>query len=389
MINLAVFFGSRSVEHEVSIITALQTILTLKENNNLNIQPIYIDKTGDWYTGDNLLEIDNFKNIKKVIANSQKINFVRENGKTYIVKSPLPTLRKGIISQVDMAFPIIHGSYGEDGSLQGFFEHMQIPYIGSSVLASATTMDKIITKLILKSSGVNVVDSVWFSADEWLNDSNKCIKLVEDNLDYPLIIKPSDIGSSIGVKVVKSKKEVEDAVNFVRKFSNRILAEKMIQNMREINISVLGDSEEVELSVCEEPISDDEFLTFDNKYNSNGSSTKGMSSAKREIPAKLTETEKNTIETMAKESFRALNLSGLCRIDFIMDTKEKKIYVNEFNTIPGSLAFYLWEATNKSFLEVLNTLIKLSSKKERNEAMLIRTNKSNILSGVKLGGLKK
>ena len=383
MITIGVFFGARSVEHEVSIITAIQTMETLREE--FNIVPIYINKNGDFYTGENLFNIDNFKNLKKIMSESQKVNIINEGGDVILIRSPLSRLKPNKLFTIDIAFPIIHGSYGEDGTLQGFFEQLKIPYVGSSVLASATTMDKIVTKLILKSSGINVVDGVWFSSDEWINFEKKCIERIENSLKYPLIIKPSDIGSSIGVKVVNSRIELIDAVNFVKKFSSRILAEKFIENMRELNISVLGDSEGAIFSVIEEPISEDEFLTFEDKYTSSGSGTKGMSSAKRIIPAEIDENMKLKIEKMALKAFYTLDLSGLCRIDFIIDTKENKIYINEFNTIPGSLAFYLWEASGWNFKDILKELVKLSTKKYRKEDMLIRVNKSNILSSVKLG----
>lgn len=383
MITIGVFFGARSVEHEVSIITAIQTMETLREE--FNIVPIYINKNGDFYTGESLFNIDNFKNLKKIMSESQKVNIINEGGDVILIRSPLSRLKPNKLFTIDIAFPIIHGSYGEDGTLQGFFEQLKIPYVGSSVLASATTMDKIVTKLILKSSGINVVDGVWFSSDEWINFEKKCIERIENSLKYPLIIKPSDIGSSIGVKVVNSRIELIDAVNFVKKFSSRILAEKFIENMRELNISVLGDSEGAIFSVIEEPISEDEFLTFEDKYTSSGSGTKGMSSAKRIIPAEIDENMKLKIEKMALKAFYTLDLSGLCRIDFIIDTKENKIYINEFNTIPGSLAFYLWEASGWNFKDILKELVKLSTKKYRKEDMLIRVNKSNILSSVKLG----
>lgn len=389
MINLAVFFGSRSVEHEVSIITAVQAMAILREDTNLKVLPIYIDKLGDWYTGDELFDIDNFKNIPSLINKVQKINLIREESKTYMVCSPIKSIGTGILDRVDMAFPIVHGTYGEDGSLQGMFEHLQLPYVGCNVLAASTTMDKITSKLILQSSGVSVVDGIWFTTDDWLNNYGEKMNLAESKLGFPMIVKPADTGSSVGVTIVKNMKELEDGVNFVRRFTNRILIEKLVQQMREINISVLGDCESLELSVCEEPILSSEFLSYDDKYSSGGGKSKGMSSAKREIPAKLSDEQRITIEKMAAKAFTVLDCSGVVRIDLMIEGTSGKIYINEFNTIPGSLAFYLWEATNKPFSSLLKDLVDIGIRKEKRLAKIVHSNSSNILDTASLGGIKK
>ncbi|MGB3366940.1 MAG: D-alanine--D-alanine ligase family protein [Acidaminobacteraceae bacterium] len=389
MINLAVFFGSRSVEHEVSIITAVQAMTVLREDTNLKVLPVYIDKTGDWYTGEHLFDINNYKNIPSLINNCQKINFIRENSKTYMSMSPLKSVGTGLLDRVDMGFPIVHGTYGEDGSLQGMLEHLQIPYVGCNVLAASTTMDKITSKLILQSSGVPVVDGIWFTTDDWLNNYKEKMKLAESTLSFPMIVKPADTGSSVGVTVVKDMSELEGGVNFVRQFTNRILIEKLVKDMREINISVLGDCEFVELSVCEEPILSSDFLSYDDKYNSSGSKSEGMSSAKREIPAKLSDKQRNTIEKMARDAFKVLDCSGVVRIDLMIEGTSGNIYINEFNTIPGSLAFYLWEATGKSFTVLLKDLIDIGIRKKKRISKIVHSNVSNILDNTSLGGLKK
>jgi D-alanine-D-alanine ligase len=266
---------------------------------------------------------------------------------------------------------------------------MQLPYVGCNVLAASTTMDKVTSKLILKSSDVPVVDGIWFTTDDWLNNYTEKIKLAEDKLGFPMIVKPADTGSSVGVTVVKDKAELEDGVNFVRQFTNRILIEKLVQEMREINISVLGDCEHIELSVCEEPILSSEFLSYDDKYTSGGGKSKGMSSAKREIPAKLSDDQRITIEKMAAKAFRVLDCSGVVRIDLMIEGTTGNIYINEFNTIPGSLAFYLWEATNKPFATLLKDLVDIGIRKEKRLSKVVHSNSSNILDNTSLGGIKK
>lgn len=393
MLKLGVFFGSRSVEHEISIITALQAIAQLKSDPTIEIVPVYITKSGDWYTGEELLDLDNYKDIPKLLKRTHKINLVREDGTVYLMPSPVPAVAAHRLGSIDVALPILHGSFGEDGTLQGFFEHMQIPYAGCRTMAAATTMDKIMTKLVLRSVGVKVVEDVWFNAEDFLAAPDEWVDNIEKKLGYPVIVKPSDTGSSVGVTPAKNREALLEALHSVRQFSNRILVERMVQNMREINISVLGDATGFDLSVCEEPLSSSEFLTFEDKYTQggkgSGAQTKGMSSAKRRIPADLDPVTKATIESYAANAFHALDCSGVCRIDFIIDDSTKTVYLNEFNTIPGSLSFYLWDATGVKFDELLKRLIRLGVRKYERDKRIVHTHNTNILSGVSLGGIKK
>lgn len=400
--HIGVLFGSRSVEHEVSIITALQAIQTMKASGHHQIIPIYISKQGEYYTGDHLLELENYKDLDQLMAKAQKVHIGKQDGRGCLIKSPVKSLGKNVAAYFDVAFPIVHGSFGEDGTLQGMFEQLQIPYVGCSVLSAAITMDKITAKMVLMASGVPVVDFFWFHSEEWFAKDDQLISQSEKQFNYPVIVKPADIGSSVGVSVANDRDEFIDAVNLVRQFSERILIEKYVKNLKEINISVLGDCESHKLSVCEEPISANAFLTYADKYSSGGtkdgvkmggskasSGGGGMSSAKREIPAKIPKDMQKTIETYASASFRALDCSGVSRIDFIIDQDDNTVYVNEFNTIPGSLAFYLWEASGKPFAEMIDELIQLALKRKRRRDKLTFSNNINILANANLGGIKK
>jgi D-alanine-D-alanine ligase len=402
--HIGVLFGSRSVEHEVSIITALQAINTLTASNTHKIVPVYISKQGDYYTGDYLLNIEHYKDLNLVMEKSQKVHLTRQDGRACLIKSPVKSLGKNVVAYFDVAFPIIHGSFGEDGTIQGLFEQLQIPYVGCSVLSAALTMDKITAKMVLMASGVPVVDFLWFHSEEWFAKDDALILDSEKKFGYPVIVKPADIGSSVGVSVARNKDEFVEAVNLVRQFSERVLIEKYVQNLKEINISVLGDCEGHKLSVCEEPISANAFLTYADKYAggsdsgkgsksglgaSSGEASGGMSTAKREIPAKLSKALKDTIESYASTSFRALDCSGVSRIDFIIDQDDDSVYVNEFNTIPGSLAFYLWEASGKPFAEMIEELIQLGLKRKRRRDKLTFSNNVNILANANLDGIKK
>lgn len=396
MINIGVLFGSRSVEHEVSIITALQAIHSLSDSTKYKIVPIYISKQGDYYTGDYLLDLEHFKDLSQVMEKSQKVHLTRQDGRGCLIKSPVKSLGKNVVDYFDIAFPIVHGSFGEDGTLQGLFEQLQVPFVGCSVLSAALTMDKIAAKMVLMASGVPVVDFLWFNAEEWFAKDEALIADSEAKFGYPVIVKPSDIGSSVGVSVAKNRDEFIEAVNLVRQFSERVLVEKYVQNLKEINISVLGDCEGHKLSVCEEPISANAFLTYADKYagsgkgGSKGTKTSGgMSTAKREIPAKISEELQKAIETHASAAFRVLDCSGVSRIDFIIDQDDNSVYVNEFNTIPGSLSFYLWEATGKPFYELIEELIQLALRRKRRRDKLTFSNNVNILSNANLNGIKK
>ncbi len=388
MINIGVIFGGTSVEHEVSIITAQQAIAQLLGMNKYNVVPIYISKQNRWYTGSYLLEVEHFKDLKKVIEQSKRVQLVKGERNAVLLSDPVKKFHEAFVDYIDIAFPIIHGTGGEDGSLQGLLEHLDIPYVGCNVLAASLTMDKIASKLFLQSSGIRVVEGEWFYAHHWLSYSNDIIDDLESKLKYPMIVKPADIGSSVGVKPAKNRSELVEAIDFARHFSPRILVERMLVGMREINISVLGDSEKLELSVCEEPMTTSEFLTYEDKYVNEGNS-KGMSASKRQIPANLSPEIKREIERMAAESFIALDCSGVTRIDFMIEKSTQLPYINEFNTIPGSLSFYLWEASGKSFKQMLEDMIEAAYRGYRRKLSITRSNDINILSKADLKGIKK
>lgn len=381
-IRVGVFFGGRSVEHEVSVISALQAIDSINKEK-YSIIPIYIAKSGIWYTGDALLDIDNFKDIDKLLLNATKLMIENDGNERIMVKYPLSKFAKNILGQLDVAFPVIHGTNGEDGTLQGYFESIDLPYVGCDVLSSAVGMDKVFAKTLLKDAGIPVVECVWFYSTEWLKDKESIIAKIEAGIKYPLIIKPVNTGSSVGVKKVINRLELEDAVDLARGFSKKIMAEVMVVNLREINCAVLGDYEKAEASVCEEPISGKDILTYQDKYMSNGSKgsgSKGMSGASRQIPALISEEMTKEIQKLALDSFRTLGCAGVSRIDFLVDRDTDKVYVNELNTIPGSLAFYLWEATGKKYSQLTEDLISLALKKDREKQQLMFTFDSNILA---------
>ena len=382
-IRICVLFGGRSVEHEVSIITALQAINKI-DKVKYDVIPVYIDKEGRWYTGHMLLDIEIYKDLellkryaKEVVLYKRDNQFVLQNKKG---------LFKTVVDYVDIAFPIMHGTNGEDGTLQGYLETIGIPYCESSVYASVLGQDKIFQKQVLKDNNVNVVKYKWFFDKEYLSDPDKIINSIK--IDYPLIVKPATLGSSVGIGIAHNELELRECITDAIEYDSKILVEEVIENLKEVNISVLGNSEHQELSVIEEVGSKNELLTYEDKYIGGGKSgkVKGMVNAKRKIPADIPEEIEKSIRKQAINAFRALNMNGVVRIDFLIDEKNNVAYVNEVNTIPGSLSFYLWEKTSKDYPELLDDIINLGIVNYKSKTRKTTTFKSNILEG--FNGLK-
>ena len=356
-IRVGVIFGSRSVEHEVSIVTAMQIFENI-DRNKYEVVPIYIDKKGAWNLGKNLDKIESYKDLELVTKNNL-VEFRMPDGvgnrylmpvRTHALFGPKP-------QKIDIVFPAVHGTYGEDGTLQGLLEMAGMPYVGCGVVASAIGMDKVAQKAIYKQEGLPVVKYDWFYDWEWEKNKKEIIGRIEKKINYPFCVKPANLGSSVGISFAKNKKEFENAVLIAKEFDTKILVEEGIEGVEEINISVMGD-EKLEVSMCEQPIKIDKFLSYENKYLK-GSKTKGMASLSRLLPAPISNKMEKRIQNYALVAFRALGCSGISRIDFLVDIKKEKIFINEINTLPGSLSFYLWEKSGYPFSKILDKLIQL------------------------------
>ncbi len=382
-IRIGVIFGGRSVEHEVSIITALQAIDNI-DKDKYDIVPIYIDKKGIWYTGQMLLDMEIYKDLDLLKRYAKEVVLYNRDG-SFILQKKKGFL-KSVVAEIDFAFPIMHGTYGEDGILQGYLETIGIPYAESNVYACVLGQDKIFQKQVLKENSVSVVKHKWFFDKEYLNSPDNIIENLK--MEYPLIVKPATLGSSVGIRIAHNENELRESIDDAIEYDNKILIEEVVPNLKEVNISVLGNSERCELSVIEEVGSKNELLTYEDKYigGNKGGKLKGMVNAKRKIPADLDEKLVKEIQEQAKKTFRALNSSGVVRIDFLIDSKENKVYVNEVNTIPGSLSFYLWEKTDKEYNELLDDIINLGIISYKEKSRKTTTFDSNILEG--FNGLK-
>ena len=387
-IRVGVFFGGKSVEHEVSVISGLQAYNSF---NREKYEPIaiYITKENELYTGEAIADIANYKNIPELLKKSTRVFFMYEQNKLQLIQYPVKKFGSSVVAEIDVAFPVVHGANVEDGSLQGFLRHYNIPFVGCDVMASAVTMDKYVMKTVLKDNDVPVLDCVTLNVKEYQREEETAYTRVEERIAYPVIIKPVNLGSSVGIKVAKDREGLREALEYAFTFGPKVLVERAIMNLREINCAVLGDYEQAQASECEEPISSDEILSYEDKYVA-GSKTgsEGMRTARRELPANLTPENREEIRQMAVKTFQVLNCNGVSRIDFMIDKDTDQVYVNEINPIPGSLAFYLWEALGKPYAELLDDMIKLALKREREEKSLMTSFDSNILQNANLSGAK-
>lgn len=390
-IKIGVLFGGKSVEHEVSVITGIQAIENI-DKEKYDVIPIYMSKTNEMYVGNNIGNIEQYKNIPELLKSSQRVVLSGNNGKAQILKYKSSPFQSNIYDDFDIAFPIVHGTDLEGGALYGFFKILNIPCVGSDILSSSICMDKYMAKCILKESNIPVLDCLSFDLNEYKTNL-KDIKLrIIDKFGFPVIIKPVDSGSSVGISIAKDIDELEDSIDKAFKYSKRILAEHAIENMQEINCSVLGDYEYAITSECEEPIKSDEILSYNDKYVSGGKKIggeKGMNLSGVRLPANIPDNVKNEVQDLAIKTFKAIGCSGVVRIDFMIDKDSEKVYVNEVNTIPGCLSFHLWKASNLNYKDLLNNIIDITLKRKREEENILYSFDTNMLQTISLNNHKK
>lgn len=387
--RIAVLFGGRSVEHEVSIISGIQAIMNM-DAEKYDIIPVYLTKNNEMYVGNDIGNIDLYKDIKSLLERSQHIVMIKEDDAVYLVDYPIKKFGKNNKISIDMVFPIVHGTNVEDGALQGFLKTLGIPFVGCDVTASAVGMDKYVTKTILKDNDIPVLDCLCYVTSDYA-EIDSMMEEIEKKIGYPAIIKPVNLGSSVGIAVVKNKLELEKAIDDAFLYSRKILVEHAVSNLREINCAVLGDDNDAVASECEEPMHTADILSYEDKYMSNGSksgASKGMASVSRKIPARLSPELREEVRNMAVKAFKKLGCHGVARIDFIIDEDSNKLYFNEINTIPGSLSFYLWEPIGIQYSELLDKMIQLAMKRVREESSIVYSFNSNILNMQVLGGAK-
>ncbi len=387
--TIGVFFGGRSTEHEISVISASQAMHAINAEK-YDVVPIYISKQGKWYTGDALLDIQNYRNTTELLNKVEEVYMEPSFGDYNLYKKKRGLFGSNVVKRLDVVIPVLHGSNGEDGIFEGVLETIGIPYAGCNTLSSANGMDKITMKMILKSCGIPVVDFVWFTDKQWFSQRDSLIARIESEIGYPVIVKPANLGSSVGIGRANNREELIEKIDNAEIYTTRIIVEDLVEDLQEINCSVLGDCDENQASVLEEPIKSGDILSYEDKYVGGTKGAKGMQAAQKRIPAELPDNETKRIQFLASETFRVLSCHGVSRIDMIIDRKTRDIYVNEINTIPGSLSFYLWEATGISFEQLMDKLVELAIKRKREQGMKTVSYDHNIFnlgSGIK-GGFK-
>jgi D-alanine-D-alanine ligase len=384
--TVIVAFGGSSPEHEVSVLTAIQAISALSDSP-YTLKPLYISKSGRWFTGDPLKELENYEDLDKLTGRLTPCKFthndlgqpILEEGRSGIFSKPKQT----VIYAVLTAF---HGSEGENGSFQGVCEMYNIPYTGSGVLASAAGMNKVTAKALCRTAGIPVVEGIDFIESHWIESQDQILGQIE-SIGYPVVVKPVHLGSSIGVKVVSDPETLIEAIETAFRYDEHLLVEKAVSPLTEINCSVIGTAERCETSVCERPLGTEELLSFQDKYMREEGG-KGMASADRIIPADISESLTQKIRNASVDIFKTLNCSGLARLDFLVESDTETFYFNEINTIPGSFSFYLWKESDITFTDLLSRLIDIAVTQHQKKNGRIQSYETNLLSQKAVKGMK-
>lgn len=394
-IKLGVIFGGETVEHEVSIISAIQAMNKI-DQEKYEVIPIYITKDREWYTGEMLKDIEFYQDLSLIKRYADNVVLYCRDGSFVLQKKH--GLFKSIVKEIDIAFPIVHGTNVEDGVLQGYLQSIGIPFVGGNVYASVVGQDKAFMKDIWKEAELPMTNYVWFYDADYRRDSSKIVELVS-KLKYPVIVKPATTGSSVGISVCENEQDLIAGIDEAIQYDSKIVVEEVVKNLKEVNIAVMGNYEHQKVSEIEEVLSGNKFLTFNDKYIDGGKSkfaskgavkkSKGMASTNRKLPAELDKDVRSEVEEIAVKAFKVLGSSGNCRIDFLIDDKTNKVYINEINSIPGSLAFYLWDAKGINFTSVLDEMINIGIKDYKKRCSKTHSFDSNILKGfASNGGVK-
>ena len=387
MIKVGIIFGGESVEHEVSIITAVQA-MEYMDKDKYEVVPIYISKDRNWYTGECLKEMETYKKLEEIPNLATEITLTKD-GQDFVLQKKKGLFNK-IINTIDVAFLIVHGKGVEDGSLAGYIETLGMPLIAPGVLGASLGQDKVVQKQVLQASNIPVVDYTWFFDTEYQSDEEKYLADIK-KLGYPVIVKPARLGSSVGIEVAHNEDEVRSAIDEAIKYDQKIVVEKIVENLKEIDCAVLGTYNNMETSLIGEMFTDNELLTFEDKYLGSPGAKGGKKGPAKgrggaittggfKIPAELDSKVEEDVYKYAKEAYRALNLSGVTRFDFLVDMKKKQVYVNEPNTIPGCLAFFFYTPKGKNYTKLLDEMITNGIKEYKDAKKKVTSFESNVLS---------
>lgn len=389
--QLGVIFGSRSCEREVAIISAVQLM------NNVNTEkydviPVYISEQGMWYTGEALRKIETYKNFNPDAKGIEQVHLDITAGSGALLatrpgKGLFGKPEQVVVARLEVCVVVMHGLNGEDGTLQGMLELANLPYTSTGVAGSAIGMDKIMMKQFFKGADLPVLPGVWYTRSMWEANRNAILEDVEQQLGYPVFVKPANLGSSIGVSRADDREGLEDSLDLAFDYDRRVLVEKGLDKPIELNCSVLGYDDDVEASPIEMPISAEKFLDFKEKYLASGGS-KGMASLHRILPAPIPEELRDRIQALSCDIFRMMDCKGVVRIDYMWDRNSDEIYITEINTIPGSLAFYLWENAGVKYKQLIDRMVMCAQRAHEDKNLRNYAFTSDILKSVSLGGSK-
>lgn len=409
--RIAMMWGGKTVEHEVSVISGIQALMAM-DKEKYECIPVYLTKDNDMYIGSKVGQIESYRDIPAMLKESARVIMVNDDGRFKFVQYPFKRFGGMQPVEFDMAFPIVHGTNVEDGALQGYLKTVGVPFVGPDVTSSAISMDKFITKAVLKEAGVPVLDARVYTLADYA-ETEVLLDDIEKVFGYPVIVKPVNLGSSVGIGVAKDRNELISVVDDAYMYATRVMVEHAISNLKEINCAVLGDENEAIASECEEPLGSGQILSYEDKYvngggkkgakgpakgqvtvnvsadaestgGTKGSAGSGMANLSRKIPADISDERREEIRELAVKSFKALGCNGVSRIDFMIDMDNDALYFNEINPIPGSLAFYLWEPAGVPYTELLDRMIELARTRTRREDAVTYKFDTNILATAKL-----
>jgi len=354
MKSIGVFFGSRNPEHDVSIITG-QLIISGLKKCGYPVIPVYLDKLGKWYVGEQFGHLKQFSDPKSTLRekDSQWMMDMEESQGKFVFK------KKGLGGKklvVDLAFPAFHGQNGEDGTFQGLCELLNVPYVGCDVTSSAITMDKVMTKLLFRGAEIPGTDSIFFTKNEWKISKKGIMANIVQTLQLPVIIKPACLGSSIGISKAKTEKELELGIEVALHYDKKVIVEVCVENLMDVTCCVIGNDELI-ASQLQESVFADDLFSYEDKYLEDGGAQLGNAKNKIVIPARLDGPTTKSIQEMAKRVYKLIGCSGIARVDFLYDTKEKIFFANEVNTMPGTIYHHLWKASGIELPELLTKLV--------------------------------
>lgn len=375
MKTIAVIFGGKSAEHDVSIITAhIPIIQSLLASAQFDVWPVYIAKDGSWYADKQMNDLEFFKrsDFESRLARQKKVQLLFDHG----LKIIWPGIRSKTV-RVDVVFPAMHGTFGEDGSLMGLLRMAGVPFVGCDLFASAVAMDKVLTKQVLDAEGIPIVPYVWFTKHDWEKEKGAWKEKIA-KLAWPLFIKPVHLGSSIAIAKVKDEAQLENAVEVAFHYDDKVLVEESVENLIEVTLPIMGN-DEPQLAAIEKPKSKTGFYDYTDKYLSGGKKGGGVNNEYSEIPAQIEPELARQVEDFGRKTYRVLGCSGIARVDFLINSSSRRVYVNEVNTLPGSLYHHNWRKTGISGVELVTKLVTLAEERFAAQQKIIHTFRSDIL----------